>query len=98
VDTAESRPLYGPATKWIDGVCRCTIQIAALFASSPPFPTTELPPKDHGTGKFGSMRGISASALEQTQQRRRVAAAVEEDGYAPSNATNPSTIGGIGVD
>jgi len=37
------------------------------------------------------MRGISASALEQ---RRRVAAAAEEDGYA-SNATNPSTIGGI---
>jgi len=60
------------------------IQIAALFASS------ELPLKDHGTGEFGSMRGISASALEQ---RRRVAAAAEEDGYA-SNATNPSIIGG----
>ena len=32
------------------------------------------------------------STLEQ--MRRAAAAAAEEDGYAPSNATNPSTIGG----
>jgi len=68
------------------------IQIAALFASSPPFPTTDLPPEEHSTGKFGSMRGVSVSTLEQ--MRRVATAAAEEDGYAPSNATNPSTIGG----
>lgn len=67
------------------------IQIAALFASSPPFPTTELP-EEHSTDKFGSMGSVSASTLEQ--MRRVAAASTEEDGYAPSNTTNPSTIGG----
>jgi len=66
------------------------IQIVALFASSPPFPTTELPLEEDSSSKFGSLRGVSVSALEQM---RRVAAA-EEDGYAPSNLTNPSTIEG----
>ena len=62
------------------------IQIASLFASSPPFPTTELPPED---GRFDSLRSVTSSMLESIKR-----AAVEDEGYAPSSATNPSTMGG----
>ena len=59
------------------------IQIAALFASSPPFPTTDLP----GEG-YGSMRSVSSSILAALRKT------TEEEGYAPSSATNPSTVNG----
>ena len=62
------------------------IQIASLFASSPPFPTTELPPED---GRFDSLRSVTSSMLESIRR-----AAAEDEGYAPSSATNPSTLGG----
>lgn len=53
------------------------IQIASLFASSPPFPTSELPPED-GDGNYNSLPGQSGY----------------DEGYAPSNVTNPSTVNG----
>jgi len=60
------------------------IQIAALFASSPPFPTTDLPAED----RYGSMRSIPSSILASLRK------ATEDEGYAPSSATNPSTVNG----
>ena len=66
------------------------IQIEALFASSPPLPTVDLPPEET-TERFGSIGELSPSALEQMRQ---VAAAAEDDGYAHSSLTNPSTTGG----
>ncbi|KAJ6584996.1 hypothetical protein B0H19DRAFT_924646 [Mycena capillaripes] len=58
------------------------IQIASLFASSPPFPTSELPDAD---GRYASMRSMSSSVLEALRQT------TSDEGYAPSN---PSTTGG----
>ncbi|KAI1793417.1 hypothetical protein LXA43DRAFT_1092952 [Ganoderma leucocontextum] len=40
------------------------IQIQSIFASSPPFPTTDLPDVGHGIF-VGSMRSVSSSVLEQ---------------------------------
>lgn len=58
------------------------IQIASLFASSPPFPTSELP-----DDRYGSMRSdVSSSYLRRTS--------TSNEGYAPSSGTNPSTTGG----
>lgn len=68
------------------------VQIAALFASSPPFPTTELPSED-SLDKFGSIRSITSTVLEQVRNMS-VADDTEGRGYAPSSATNPSTVGG----
>ncbi len=68
------------------------IQIAALFASSPPFPTTELPSED-GADQFDSIRSVASSVLEQVR-KMAVAGGAEDEGYAPSSATNPSTVGG----
>lgn len=59
------------------------IQIASLFASSPPFPTADLP-----DGSYGSMRSVSSSVLSALRR------ATSDEGYAPSSATNPSTVGG----
>lgn len=64
------------------------IQIEALFASSPPFPTTDLPLED-STERLGD---VTSSVLEQ--MRQVAAAAADDDGYAPSSVTNPSTTGG----
>ncbi|KAJ7863100.1 hypothetical protein B0H14DRAFT_3444307 [Mycena olivaceomarginata] len=58
------------------------IQIASLFASSPPFPTSELPDAD---GRYASMRSVSSSVLDALRQT------TSDEGYAPSN---PSTTGG----
>ena len=43
------------------------IQIQAIFASSPPFPTTDLPDVGHGYDGIpaGSLRSVSSSVLEQ---------------------------------
>ena len=60
------------------------IQIGALFASSPPFPTTDLP----GDDRYGSIKSVSSSTLAALRK------ATEDEGYAPSNATNPSTVNG----
>ncbi|KAJ6477436.1 hypothetical protein C8R47DRAFT_1075390 [Mycena vitilis] len=60
------------------------IQIASLFASSPPFPTSELPDAD---GRYASMRSISSSVLDALRQT------TSDEGYAPSN---PSSGGGRG--
>ncbi|KDR82820.1 hypothetical protein GALMADRAFT_220820 [Galerina marginata CBS 339.88] len=62
------------------------IQISSLFASSPPFPTTDLPSDD--TDRYGSMRSIDSGVLESI----RKSLAGEDEGYAPSS--NPSTAGG----
>ncbi|KAF8231725.1 hypothetical protein L208DRAFT_43950 [Tricholoma matsutake] len=59
------------------------IQIASLFASSPPFPTTDLPDEC-----YGSMRSLSSSVLSALQK------ATSDEGYAASNAT--STAGSNG--
>ncbi|KAF5382434.1 hypothetical protein D9615_002854 [Tricholomella constricta] len=63
------------------------IQIASLFASSPPFPTSDLPDADD---RYGSMRSVSSSVLAALQQHT----ATSDEGYAASSATNPSTVGG----
>ncbi|KAJ6613273.1 hypothetical protein B0H10DRAFT_241807 [Mycena sp. CBHHK59/15] len=61
------------------------IQIASLFASSPPFPSSELPDVD---GRYASMRSVSSSVLEALRQT------TSDEGYAPSN---PSTTGKAGL-
>lgn len=58
------------------------IQIASLFVSSPPFPTSELPDE-----RYGSMRSVSSSVLDALRQT------TSDEGYAPSNMTNPSSTG-----
>jgi nucleoside diphosphate kinase len=46
------------------------IQIASLFASSPPFPTTDLPDEDGApSGRYGSMRSISSSILSSLKRQ-----------------------------
>ncbi|KAJ7459868.1 hypothetical protein FB451DRAFT_563301 [Mycena latifolia] len=57
------------------------VQIASLFASSPPFPSSELPDVD---GRYASMRSMSSSVLDALRQN------TSDEGYAPSN---PSTTG-----
>jgi hypothetical protein len=59
------------------------IQIASLFASSPPFPTTDLPDE-----RDGSLRSLSSSVLYTLQK------ATSDEGYAASSAT--STAGSNG--
>jgi len=58
------------------------VQIASLFASSPPFPATDLP-------DGGSMRSVDSSILRALQESTS-----SEAGYAQSTTTNPSTVGG----
>lgn len=58
------------------------IQIASLFASSPPFPATDLPDS-------GSIRSVDYSVIQGLQE-----SASSEAGYPQSTATNPSTVGG----
>lgn len=58
------------------------IQIASLFASSPPFPVADLPDS-------GSTRSADSSVLRALQE-----SASSEVGYPQSTATNPSTVGG----
>ncbi|KAH6918135.1 hypothetical protein BKA70DRAFT_1366498 [Coprinopsis sp. MPI-PUGE-AT-0042] len=62
------------------------VQIAALFASSPPFPTTDLPPAGDD--------GLTTSALEALQQEHfhTDEGYAQSNGYAPSSVTNPSTV------
>ena len=60
------------------------IQIGALFASSPPFHTTDLP----GDDRYGSIKSVSSSVLAALRK------ATEDEGYAPSVVTNPSTVNG----
>ncbi|KAF4590165.1 hypothetical protein EYR40_009436 [Pleurotus pulmonarius] len=62
------------------------IQIASLFASSPPFPTTDLPA---GNERFDSIRSMTSSVLEAIRQN-----AADGDEYAASSVTQPSTAGG----
>ena len=58
-------------------------QIAAIFASSPPFPLTDLPD--------GSLRSVNSSVLRALQE-----SGSSEMGYPHSTTTNPSTAGGTG--
>jgi hypothetical protein len=58
------------------------IQIASLFASSPPFPIADLPDS-------GSIRSADSSVLRALQE-----SASSEAGYPQSTTTNPSTVGG----
>ncbi|KIK52033.1 hypothetical protein GYMLUDRAFT_371904 [Collybiopsis luxurians FD-317 M1] len=60
------------------------LQIASLFASSPPFPTTDLPSDD---GRFASMRSISSSIMSSLRRT------TSDEGYAASNATNEGSRG-----
>ncbi|KAG5718900.1 Thioredoxin domain-containing protein 3 like protein, partial [Termitomyces sp. T112] len=56
------------------------LQIASIFASSPPFPTTELPADDSDNFNYNSLDSITLAA--------------PDDGHTHSTATNPSTAGG----
>ena len=60
------------------------LQIASLFASSPIFTTTDLPDDQYGT-----LNSVSSSVLSALKE-----AANADEGYAASNGTNPSTVGG----
>lgn len=83
------RALYGHSSKQ-NGVMGSSdtemaeVQIGALFASSPPFPTTDLP----GDDRYGSIKSVSSTILAALRK------ATEDEGYAPSTATNPSTVNG----
>ncbi|KAF5369338.1 hypothetical protein D9758_002730 [Tetrapyrgos nigripes] len=61
------------------------IQIASLFASSPPFPTSDLP-STSDDGRFATMGSVSSSVLSALQK------AGSDEGYACSNGG--STAGG----
>jgi len=58
-------------------------QIASLFASSPIFTTTDLPDDQYST-----LNSVSSSVLSALKK------ATSDEGYAASNGTNPSTLGG----
>ncbi|KAJ3894301.1 hypothetical protein GG344DRAFT_63077 [Lentinula edodes] len=60
------------------------IQIASLFASSPPFPTSDLPSDD---GRFATMHSVSSSILSNLRK------ATSDEGYAASSATNDGSRG-----
>ena len=60
------------------------IQIGALFVSSPPFATTDLP----GDDRYGSIKSVSSSILAALRN------ATKDAEYEPSTVTNPSTING----
>ncbi|KAF9013272.1 hypothetical protein BDQ17DRAFT_1321140 [Cyathus striatus] len=60
------------------------MQIASLFASSPPFPTTELP----DTG-YGTMSSMTESVLAELSALR-----VSDEGYAASSVAGASTTNG----
>lgn len=66
------------------------MQIQAIFASSPPFPTTELP--DVGRPEFdnipaGSLRSVSSSVLSALRNGQ------SDNGYAASSTAGTSTNG-----
>ena len=91
-DTPNSlRALYGVSSKQ-NGLMGSSdtetaeIQIGALFASSPPFPTIDLP----GDDRYGSVKSISSSILAALRK------ATMDEGYA--TATNPSTVNGRSQD
>jgi nucleoside diphosphate kinase len=60
------------------------IQIASLFASSPPFPSTDLPEMG-SPSRYSSIRSVSSSVLSALRKGS------SDEGYAPSN---PSTVNG----
>ena len=58
--------------------------ISSLFASSPPFQTTDLPDDLGSPGRYGSMRSASSSILSALRRT------------ASDEASSPSTLGGNG--
>lgn len=58
------------------------IQIASLFVSSPPFPTSDLPPEEYSV----SIRSVPLTVLHS--QRRRVPTSTSGHSAAGSSATN----------
>lgn len=74
--SAEKNVVMGPVDD-----ATAELQIASLFASSPPFPTSELPEGD----KFGSMRSVSSSVLAELQQ------VTSNDGSAVTSPTATSS-------
>ncbi|TFK24944.1 hypothetical protein FA15DRAFT_381861 [Coprinopsis marcescibilis] len=71
------------------------VQVAALFPSSPPFRSTDLP-AEVNDGRFDSLRSTSSSVLEALQQQGGMSddGFINSNGYAPSSVTNPSTVNG----
>ncbi|ESK90481.1 thioredoxin domain-containing protein 6 [Moniliophthora roreri MCA 2997] len=60
------------------------VQIASLFASSPPFPTTDLP-----EDRFNTLQSVSSSILSALRK-----STTSEDGKWPSNVTSSSNQSG----
>ncbi|KAI0661934.1 hypothetical protein C8Q70DRAFT_909788 [Cubamyces menziesii] len=96
IDTPNSiRALYGisAAQNAVMGSADVQIaemQIQAIFASSPPFPTTELPDvghPDYDHVPAGSLRSVSSSVLEALRGGQSV------NGYAASSTAGTSTNG-----
>ncbi|KAG6854655.1 hypothetical protein C0991_003303 [Blastosporella zonata] len=64
------------------------LQIASIFVSSPPFPTTDLPSDhEHDHHHYDSVRSVDSMTLAALRH-------AADEGYAASSATNPSTVGG----
>ncbi|KAJ8080530.1 hypothetical protein AAF712_003070 [Marasmius tenuissimus] len=59
------------------------IQIASLFASSPPFPTTDLP-----EDRFSTLNSVSSSVLSALQK------ASSNEAASSSGVTSPGSVGG----
>ncbi|KAJ3525145.1 hypothetical protein NMY22_g10694 [Coprinellus aureogranulatus] len=57
------------------------VQIAALFASSPPFPVSDLPPED-GANQYDAVHAEIMESLARTHL---------DEGYAPSSVNGSST-------
>lgn len=57
------------------------LQISALFASSPPFRTSDLPSDGDDSHRYGSIHSLSSSVLESLQHER------SEAGYTASSVT-----------
>ncbi|KAL0961136.1 hypothetical protein HGRIS_006108 [Hohenbuehelia grisea] len=82
------RALYGRLPEQLNAVMgspdaeTAEAQIQAIFASSPPFPTSDLPP---GDDRFDSMRSVASSLLEALRSPD------SESGAPPSSIGDRST-------
>jgi hypothetical protein len=66
------------------------LQIASLFASSPPFPTSDLP-LDDAPSRFNTMKSVSSSVMAELQQM--VIADSDDGAFSPqqSSITSPTS-------
>ena len=72
------------------------LQIASLFASSPPFPSSDLPTEDGGS-RFNTMKSVSSSVLAELQQMvigdSEEPSSVEQSNVASPTSTSTGKLG-----